>query len=770
MAELRPWRWGRPRSAPDPELEAIFPRDAEPDLLEAATLIHRLIGATPRPQPDPAFQARLRARLVGPAARHVPTRRRRPWGLALGAGSALAAAVAVAVVLVEVVGTPPHSSPVSVTTQVSGQRQVPVTQPITLHFNQAMDEAAVDKGLTIAPAVAFKTSWTSPTTLVISPANGLAPNQTYVVSIAKSAAVSAAGNQAAAAIVIPFGTSTTPTPVLGQPPALVSATEAATTSGPATLGYAPDGALLVLASGGLLPPPTAGASPSPSPTTSPSASPTSSSPGHPAVPSLYALNPAPQLLATDVTMPSVSPDSQNIAYWSPQPNGLLALEVVPSGGGSPHALATSAETDPGLAWLDSADLLYSAAGNLWKVSLDGLASAAFPSVQLDPTGFFSLAPGGSAIFTTSGGVPSVYDLATGLSNPLTGILGVPTWSASGAELAYVAASGGRQSIVLASGTGSGPAQLLIAGVGVGLSAATLDPSGQFLVYTASALGATPELVGLNVRSKVASSISGLTGVSDPVWAPAGDQVSVLTSGSGQGGVAVETLLLSGTAAGSAPDPQAGSALVAASKLAQLQVNAPPDAAQQIQSLLGPGLSLPPTALLPGHFDRFFVLSSTASASSAGVYMVDLHLVRDATSNGRAAYLDEQVTVQTSTTPSLITALSQGRLTPIPIGPVVVQATLTSQAGGGGSFTITFNSDLDRGTVGAQSISLSAGAQALGGLEFSYSALTRTVTVSVPSLPQSAVTLTVGPPLADVHGTLMQSPYQVVLQAGAKPAP
>jgi hypothetical protein len=80
--------------------------------------------------------------------------------------------------------------------------------------------------------------------------------------------------------------------------------------------------------------------------------------------------------------------------------------------------------------------------------------------------------------------------------------------------------------------------------------------------------------------------------------------------------------------------------------------------------------------------------------------------------------------------------------------------------------IQFNSDLNPATVGSESISLDANGQAVPNLEFNYAPLTRTETVTAPSLTPGALTLTVSAPLADVDGTPMHGTFQVVLQAGS----
>jgi len=771
VARFSWWFGSHPQSAApddvDPEMWAIFQvreGSVDPELLQAAEEIRRRLKAHPAPDPSPEFQARLRAHLMR-EARESTTSRVRPRSLALPlfATLGIAGVAAAAVVVASVVAIPLARGQVKVKAPIAGHQKLPVTQAIRISFNRPMDEAAVVRGLTIKPAVSYQATWPNPKTLVISPAHGLAPNVGYVVTIPQPDAKAQNGAVAPTDIVIPFGTGSVPSTRQGQIPTVVSVTHVAATEGVTLLSSMPDGALLVLSSGTPVAVPSSAQSPGPSP--SPTAASTTPAFAGLSFGTLYVLSPSLQPVATDAEGAVGSPDSQEIAYWTPGSDGNLELEVVAaSGSGTPETLATSAESDPGLAWLDNGDLLYAAAGQLRQVSLDGQVTTVDPKVEVDPSGFFTLSPSAQAVFATPGGIPTLYSLPGGTATALSGLVGVPAWAATGAALAYISASDGADTVESTSDLGAQSTVLHTAPAGIQLSDLSFDPTGTYLTYVSSAPGQLSQLNALDVQSKVSGILGNLDGVSNPIWAPTGDQLSTLVDVSGSASQIVESLLLSGGPQGPAiGDTAADSALATASSLAHLQVTAGPAAAAEIAALLAPGTGFSQSVLLPGKFDRFYALSTTATSVGSTSYSVSLRLMRDATSSVGPAFLPETVTVQTAGASPRITYISPGVLTPVPTGPLVMSVSATTTHSGTTVFAIHFDSDLNPLTVGSQSITLSVGGHVVSGAQFDYSALTRTETVTVNALSAGAVTLTVASPLADIDNTPIQNAYQVVLQ-------
>ena len=768
MARFLPWhkRQPAPPEGVDAEMWAILrTRDgrSDPELVRAAAEIRARLQAQPPAEPDPEFRARLRANLMREAratgkSRVPPRRLALPFFATLG----IAGAAALAVVVASVVAFPLARGQVNVQAAVAGHHDIPVTQAIRISFNRPMDETAVTRGLHISPAVSYQATWPNPKTLVISPAHGLAPNVGYVVTIPQPDIKAQNGALAPTALVLPFGTGSVPSTPRGQIPTVVSVTHVAVTSGATSLSYMPDGALMVLSSSTPVAVPASAQSPSPSP------SPTATA-GQPAAPglsfgTLYVLSPSLRTVAFKAEGAVASPDSQEIAYWTPGNGGTLELDVVAANGsGTPETLASSAESNPGLAWLDNGDLIFAAAGQLRKVSLDGAITTVDPTVNVDPSGFFTVSPSAQALYASPGGVPTIYSLPSGSANPLPNLVGGPAWSADGNDLAYVAATDGAEAIDLTSDLGTQITAVLSAPAGVRLSGLSFDPTGNYLTYVTTAPGQPSQLNAVDVQSKASGPVGTLTAVSNPVWAPSGNQLSALVEVSGTTQDVSSLLLSGGPQPSPAGDPAAAAALATASDLAQVQVTAGPAAEADISALLAPGTSIAPSVLLPGRFDRFYAVSTTPTAPGSTSFSVALNLVRDATSSAGPAYLPETVTVQTAGTSPLISNIAPGAITPVPTGPLVVSVAATTSSIGTTVFAIHFDSDLNPLTVGAQSISLSVGGQVVSGAQFNYSALTRTETVTVNGLPAGAVTLTVSPPLADIDNTLMRSAYQVVLQ-------
>ena len=60
---------------------------------------------------------------------------------------------------------------------------IPVGGPITLYFNQAMDQASVESALSGEPALSGTFAWSNPATLVYTPDQSLLPNSTLKIHL-----------------------------------------------------------------------------------------------------------------------------------------------------------------------------------------------------------------------------------------------------------------------------------------------------------------------------------------------------------------------------------------------------------------------------------------------------------------------------------------------------------------------------------------------------------------------------------------------------------
>ena len=741
-------RFRRRRREVEDELAMVFPQSQDPDgrLLATARQLHELLTTVRIEEAEPNYRAHLRASLLAEhrARSSVRAPRRHRVGSLFGVGLGLAGLAMLGVVLVSVLVLPPGPRQVVVQASVQNNPRVAVNQAIDLSFNQPMVESSVDQGLRIQPALTVSTAWNSATRLSIRPLHQLVPNVAYEVTISRKAARAQDGATPLSNIVIPFGTAPLSATPVGYPPSLVAVSQVATVDQPTALQYAPDGQLLVLAQGAL-------AQGAASPAAVPGAA------------GVYSLSSPAALLAPGAAGPQPSPDSQSLAYWS-SAGSSAELEVVPlGGGGQPQVVASSPDPDPVASWVNDSTLLYSGGQGLLEANLDGQVTAMFPFVKLGPSGFFEVAPGLTALYAEPQGIPTLYNLGTGSSLRLTGIQGIPVFSSNGSQVAYVALSGGRDSVVVASSTGAAPRAVVVAPAGVALSQLAFSPGGQYIAYVATTPGVGSQLGALALATGTSHLITSLSGVSLPVWSPEGTAISLVQNTGG--GSEVLTIQLSvPPGAGAAGAGAAAAALDTASTLAQLQVSGGPGALTAIQGLLAPGTTIPTTSLLPGHFDRFYAVSSTASSSGSSVYQVQLELLRDPTGGLPAQYLDETASVSVTGTTGELTALTLGQPTALPPGPMVISATASSTAPGSVTFVLQFDADLDPATVGTQSVQLTQAGTQVPGVQVAYQASSRQVVVTATGLGSGTLVLTVGAPLSDVDHTLISPPYELSLPA------
>jgi hypothetical protein len=103
----------------------------------------------------------------------------------LAAAGALAAALVIALVFAT---QRPGQQGVQVTSPLQGAQRVSTVQPITLTFDQPMDQRSTQAAVAIEPATRVSYRWTSPETLELVPEGGsLAPATRYQVTVEPSA-------------------------------------------------------------------------------------------------------------------------------------------------------------------------------------------------------------------------------------------------------------------------------------------------------------------------------------------------------------------------------------------------------------------------------------------------------------------------------------------------------------------------------------------------------------------------------------------------------
>ncbi len=79
-------------------------------------------------------------------------------------------------------------APQVVTSDPAPGGEIPANAPITVRFDQPMDQASVEAAFAIEPAVSGELSWPEPAVAIFTPAEALAQGATYSVTLAETAA------------------------------------------------------------------------------------------------------------------------------------------------------------------------------------------------------------------------------------------------------------------------------------------------------------------------------------------------------------------------------------------------------------------------------------------------------------------------------------------------------------------------------------------------------------------------------------------------------
>lgn len=203
----------------DPELEDVLQDD---ELRRIATLLGSV--QTSEPPLDDAFRTGLRRQLMQQAWSMAEGRsswwRRAfaPPGLAW-AGAAAGVILIAAVVIAQFGQGASSPFQIVVTSPVDGGRAVALQQPILVKFSQPMDRPSTEAAVQITPATQVAYSWDSnSTTLEVQPTSGnLAPNTQYQVTIGPGAKT-ASRQSLSQSQTITFVTQAPPTPAPAPSP------------------------------------------------------------------------------------------------------------------------------------------------------------------------------------------------------------------------------------------------------------------------------------------------------------------------------------------------------------------------------------------------------------------------------------------------------------------------------------------------------------------------------------------------------------------------
>lgn len=801
--------WG-PFPPPDPELKELFGSD--PELLRLA---ERLRESRPEPVLDPRFHAVLRARLMREAQTvHAPRQPRfrlhrfhpAAWGT-LAAATAIAAAV-----VATVVAQPPAiSHPGVVATNVTDNQQVNPHQAILVHFSQPMNTAettTLAKQLKMVPATAFTVTWKTPTTLVVTPLHPLATNTDYQVVIPSTAVHSQAGQTLRAPVTISFGTTASPpsSPSASPIPTLSPSVVASAGSG-ASAFWGPAGAPGETVSPAQ--PAGSGSSASPSPAATTSATPSASLGG--AV--IFPPGSRPVTLSSaPADAAALSPNSYYLALAVPAAGGDALIYEDPRSSdpaATAHRVwpASGAQAAPitALAWANDYEIVFvtpfgihqtdvlngrtttllrfPAGGTADGVVLSPNGDSAFvpaadiatspaspstpASASASPTVTTAATPGGANPTPSTGptggaapGTPTATPAAAQGASPDDGWLvtglrgsgpptttqlagsagGIAAFSGDGTTLVWVSTSGGTSLLrelgtgdpsaapaVLPGVSGSGIVALALNGDG-GILAESLDPGGISVVRAGSGtvIGTAP---------LTATSLA---------FSPDGASLAAIASGS-----LVVTAIHQGSTGNTPVSACAGADLVL-SQFVNAQVAG---STSQLASLSAPGVD---AAATPAGLSRGYVVS-TGCAAQGPTLSASARLIIDPSGSAPGQFTDETVTLGKVGGGWLVSALGIPPLREQGGGPKVLSISVTPSASGAQSpaslVTITFDSDLDPGSVSAGSLWITgpggASVTILSGP--TYDPETRQVTLMVAGTLPAGSLVVVGTSLGDIDG-------------------
>jgi hypothetical protein len=472
----------------DQELDELF---REPELRDLAQRLHSVQHHMS--EPDPAFRASLRRRLMSEAWDQM--RPREPWYRRLLApaparGSrrtfpsapalaGLAGAVGVLLIafaLATMVFSPPgRTTTVTASSPLQDAQAVALKQPIVINFDHPVDPQAVQ--VQIQPATQAKYEWQGgdgqKSTLKITPVNGLAANTQYQVTVAPS---TRAAGPAVAPKRVTFVTTTPPPTPTPKPSASPVPTG---TPVPPVVNSRP-----LQAAG------------TPQPSWSGDGS------------KLYVVGPTGQLLA----VPVAGGDAQQI-----QPDGVTMVAVGPGGpayvraGLVIYGQVSVAGTKPVALGFRAGKVVVATGDGV--LAADGSRTAAF--TETAQAADFS--PDGDHVAYLGASGLHVVDLNTQADKPVGPASGLGDWSPDGKRYAYVTNAG--VSVT------DGSAIRSVATVS-GVAGVSWSPvSGQLLLGGASFLQSVPA-DGSDAPRKLADGT-----FTQPAWAPTGSTFAFRRSGS-----------------------------------------------------------------------------------------------------------------------------------------------------------------------------------------------------------------------------------------------
>ena len=747
----------------DPELEDLF--HDEPELIETARKVR---ASRPQVDADPRFQNRLRAQLVAEASRGRSARSvRRWWRLGPGPfawGGAVVGAALITATVLTFVSNHNVDQTVTAVSQLTAQHSVSPSQVITVAFNQPMDEAAVEKGVHIQPAVKVSFSWQN-NNLVITPAYHLSANTPYTVTISKTSIRAASGASAAAPINITFGTAPTPTPGPVAPPSLNPVVLGANGTGGSLL-YAPDGA--VVSTVGLPPQPATGSTPTgtpaaASPSASPTATPEGATAGAPDVPGALVRFPSPGTPIQIGPAPSAaafSPNGRYLALAVDDGNGGSQVLTSQSDGSHPVRLLDSQTPVTALTWSSNDRIIYTDGTSIDSVDLTK-AKASLYTLPAGSGTITAIAPGGSYAYVAPAGTTggSLLDIRARTEQVLAGAATDVAFSGDGETIAWIDTSAHH---LLTQAVGqSAPSMVPLPDRAATPSDVTLDLNADEAAFLSTESSGVSEIVVVRLPSATVLGIGSPANPSQLTLSPGGDRLAFVSNTTA--GASVEQASVPGAKTKLNGEQIPAGANAALQRFVQAQVGQ--DGQPDFATLLAlSAANVDAASQTPQNLSRGYVISTYLAPQ--GTVGASIELIVDPNAGHTTARVASETLLiaQDPTAGYVVTQVQTSPLRDELAGPHVVQVT-SNTAGGVTTLVVSFDSDLDPGSVTGAIAVLSASGVPLNST-VAYNTDTRTATVTISNAPSGTLTLDIATSLADVEEQPLAHNFQTKVEASS----
>jgi hypothetical protein len=287
----------------------------------------------------------------------------------------------------------------------------------------------------------------------------------------------------------------------------------------------------------------------------------------------------------------------------------------------------------------------------------------------------------------------------------------------------------------------------------------LNLNGDEVAYLSTDSAGVSELVIAQLPSGTPLAIESPSNAAQLTLSPSGDQVAFVSNAAD--GASIEQAAVPGATIGLRHPqiPPGANATLQQFVQAQVGQNGQPDFTS-LASLSAPGVDY--TASTPQNLSRAYVISTYLAQGGVGA---SIELIVDPNSGHTTARVASE-TVLIAQAPDggyLVTSAQTSRLRDESAGPHVVQVS-SSTTGGVTTLQVSFDSDLNPGTV-ADAISVAASGTTLASTAV-YNADTRTATVTIANAPSGTFVLDISTTLADFDGQTLVEGFQTSVEANS----